>query len=107
MSELAPGSPWYAIVLPGLAPARAFAMKNASPIRPAEPEKPRYIRDLRRSAARSRRRDRILLTGLRPCYSNVRKRSGRDFDGVFQHDGGLFPGLRVVRDGDRQGVQRA
>src|ERR1700759_2949319 len=43
-------------------------------VRPAKPEKPRYIRDLRRSAARSRRRERILLTALRACYSNVRKR---------------------------------
>src|SRR4029450_10629045 len=35
-------------------------------------EKPRNIRHLRRSAARARGRDRILLAALRACYSNVR-----------------------------------
>ena len=35
-------------------------------------EKPRNIRHLRRSAARARGRDRILLAARRACYSNVR-----------------------------------
>ena len=52
-------------------PARGFAILlnvplslrvSTSPNPPGKTEKPRYIRDLRRSAARSRGRDRILLT---------------------------------------------
>src|SRR4029450_499580 len=104
MSELAPASPWKAMVLLAtpllprplsLRVVRPFAIssvpRNARrlPIvgglfRPPDhprqssgdwapkSEKPRNIRHLRRSAARARGRDRILLTALRACYSNVR-----------------------------------
>ena len=95
MSELAPGSPWKAIVLeafsafaisrtpPALSPvtvlsAGCFARWIAAVNRPPIGEKPRKIRDLRRSAARARRVDQILLAGMRACYSIVRNfwRSG-------------------------------
>src|SRR5262249_22674695 len=95
MSELAPGSPWKATVLlaaalPCLAPRRAFAIARlpaligrlwaaVSPVgqvrvnHPVKSEKPRKIRDLRRSAARGRCGDAILLRRTRPCYSSGRK----------------------------------
>src|ERR687898_120008 len=99
MSELAPASPWKAMVLlatpllPRL--VRPLAISSIprtrhlmpfigglfrppdhlrqSPVgTPPKSEKPRNIRHLRRSAARARGHDRILLAALRACYSNVR-----------------------------------
>ena len=53
--------------------AGCFARWTSAVNRPASGEKPRKIRDLRRSAARARCGDQILLAALRACYSNVRK----------------------------------
>ena len=67
------------LLAPELAPSAivggCFARRITPVNRRAAPksEKPRKIRDLRRSAARARGRDRILLAALRACYSNVRK----------------------------------
>ena len=70
------------LALPLLRPCRPLAAPRLRhvPISPHVPircpptgEKPRKIRDLRRSAARARCGDRILLTTVRACYSNVRK----------------------------------
>src|SRR5205085_10140585 len=55
MSELAPGSPWKAMVLPALLPARAptFPLAiSSSPDSTQKTEKPCKIHGLRRSAAR-------------------------------------------------------
>src|SRR5262245_37573273 len=93
MSEFAPASPWKAMVLLAVLPrlvrpfaissipwtralrllsAGCFARRITHVTRPPKSEKPRKIRHLRRSAARARGRDQILLTALRACYSNVR-----------------------------------
>src|SRR5579872_2300854 len=88
MSEFAPGSPWKAIVLlAALPPPRVLAMPRTLPtysvnvsggcfarriavVNPrARAKKPRYIRNLRLSAARAEQLHAILLATVEACYS--------------------------------------
>src|ERR1700759_1053374 len=96
------------MVLLGFAPARPFAMDKCPSNSPGKTRKTSLYPGLatfRRAIPPARTDTTDRAAGV--LQQRPKKISGRDFDGVFQHDGGLLPGLRVVRDGGRQGLERA